>query len=218
MVQLSIVLLAIGFQVAVISRDNSRLEKLISFVPVQYRESLHTMVGDVGKTCPGEVRRYQFTFIYPLPGHGMWTMKIRGIIALHSMGNPYFFNPQLHLCPLFQISQTSVLHAVSDIAFSLCNIQGEGGGLPEALSGLLTLYIWVLCRLGAGGPGGGNCPGPQSGKGDRCGVFAGVQLVARWSTPRTVIARAAEGTVTIIISCSESWLLPLTQMDTISII
>ncbi|XP_068117593.1 uncharacterized protein [Hyperolius riggenbachi] len=41
-------LLEKGFQVAVISRDNSRLEKLKNFVPAQYRDDLHTMVGDVG--------------------------------------------------------------------------------------------------------------------------------------------------------------------------
>ncbi|KAM9301537.1 uncharacterized protein PAF06_014736 [Gastrophryne carolinensis] len=41
-------LLEKGFQVAVISRDNARLEKLKSFVMAQYRDNLHTMVGDVG--------------------------------------------------------------------------------------------------------------------------------------------------------------------------
>ncbi|XP_077307079.1 L-fucose dehydrogenase-like [Lithobates pipiens] len=41
-------LLEKGFQVAVISRENSRLEKLRNFVPAQYRDNLHTMVGDVG--------------------------------------------------------------------------------------------------------------------------------------------------------------------------
>ncbi|XP_063802314.1 uncharacterized protein LOC134970249 [Pseudophryne corroboree] len=41
-------LLEKGFQVAVISRDNSRLEKLISFVPGTHKDNLHTLLGDVG--------------------------------------------------------------------------------------------------------------------------------------------------------------------------
>ncbi|XP_075045167.1 uncharacterized protein LOC142104413 [Mixophyes fleayi] len=41
-------LLEKGFQVAVISRDNSRLEKLISFVSGTYKDNLHTLLGDVG--------------------------------------------------------------------------------------------------------------------------------------------------------------------------
>ncbi|MEE6519847.1 hypothetical protein FKM82_017611 [Ascaphus truei] len=41
-------LLEKGFQVAVISRDTSRLEKLKSFVPALCRENLHTQLGDVG--------------------------------------------------------------------------------------------------------------------------------------------------------------------------
>uniref|UniRef100_A0A8C8S178 NmrA-like domain-containing protein n=1 Tax=Pelusios castaneus TaxID=367368 RepID=A0A8C8S178_9SAUR len=41
-------LLERGFQVAVISRDGNRLEKLKSFVPALTRDRLHTLVGDVG--------------------------------------------------------------------------------------------------------------------------------------------------------------------------
>ncbi|XP_043937797.1 uncharacterized protein LOC122810303 [Protopterus annectens] len=41
-------LLEKGFQVAVISRDGNRLEKLKNFVPSSSRENLHTLVADVG--------------------------------------------------------------------------------------------------------------------------------------------------------------------------
>ncbi|KAM4722239.1 uncharacterized protein WCC33_008475 [Rhinophrynus dorsalis] len=41
-------LLEKGFQVAVISRDKSRLEKLRDFVPAAYSGNLHTLLGDVG--------------------------------------------------------------------------------------------------------------------------------------------------------------------------
>ncbi|XP_067392835.1 peroxisomal trans-2-enoyl-CoA reductase-like isoform X1 [Emydura macquarii macquarii] len=41
-------LLERGFQVAVISRDGNRLERLRSFVPAATRDRLHTLVGDVG--------------------------------------------------------------------------------------------------------------------------------------------------------------------------
>nr|XP_034973395.1 uncharacterized protein LOC118086178 isoform X1 [Zootoca vivipara] len=42
------VLLEKGFQVAVISRDRSRLEKLKQFLPPSACQRLHTLVGDVG--------------------------------------------------------------------------------------------------------------------------------------------------------------------------
>ncbi|XP_075795941.1 L-fucose dehydrogenase-like isoform X1 [Pelodiscus sinensis] len=41
-------LLERGFQVAVVSRDGARLEKLKSFVPAPTRDRLHTLLGDVG--------------------------------------------------------------------------------------------------------------------------------------------------------------------------
>uniref|UniRef100_A0A8D0GHA5 Peroxisomal trans-2-enoyl-CoA reductase n=1 Tax=Sphenodon punctatus TaxID=8508 RepID=A0A8D0GHA5_SPHPU len=41
-------LLGKGFQVAVISRDGNRLEKLKNFVPESSRDHLHTLIGDVG--------------------------------------------------------------------------------------------------------------------------------------------------------------------------
>ncbi|XP_044126452.1 uncharacterized protein LOC122920788 isoform X1 [Bufo gargarizans] len=67
--------------------------------------------------------------------------------------------------------------------------------------------------LGAGGAGGGSGSGQQSGKGDRCGVLAGVQLVARRSTPYTVLTGAAEGTQAMRHACPESLEL---QLDTSS--
>ncbi|KAG7281520.1 hypothetical protein CRUP_007554 [Coryphaenoides rupestris] len=41
-------LLEKGFKVAVVSRDNSRLERLTSFVPASRKDNLTTIVGDVG--------------------------------------------------------------------------------------------------------------------------------------------------------------------------
>lgn len=38
-----------GFKVAVISRDNSRLEKLRSFISPTTKDNLTTIVGDVGE-------------------------------------------------------------------------------------------------------------------------------------------------------------------------
>lgn len=43
---------SVGFRVAVISRDSSRLEKLRSFVCPSTKDNLTTIVGNVGKSDP----------------------------------------------------------------------------------------------------------------------------------------------------------------------
>ncbi|XP_015262205.1 PREDICTED: uncharacterized protein LOC107106546 [Gekko japonicus] len=50
-------LLEKGFQVAVISRDGSRLEKLKHFLPASLQGRLHTLVGDVGSEEGAEAAR-----------------------------------------------------------------------------------------------------------------------------------------------------------------
>lgn len=54
----------IGFKVAVISRDNSKLEKLKGFVSPGTKNNLTTIVGNVGKCLPPDFSTYTFLIIF----------------------------------------------------------------------------------------------------------------------------------------------------------